>query len=293
MLRRHAPVSRGRGAGRCRGEDPRLHRLPVVDSPTRGPAPTDEYLDKGLRLHDEYRDDPLISTMLAPYAPGPCGDETLCRVRALADELELPVTMQVIEERSLGSARPRTRCSPGSNGSGCCHPLLTAVHMRPELDDGRGSNSAAVSASASCIVAQSNLKLGNGECPVATLKAHDVNVALGTDGAASNNDLSMLDEMRAAACSLTARGLSPTLSPIPAHEWLYAATLNGARALGLAEVIGSLVAGKWADLCCIDLARAAHAAGLRSRGADPVRSVARPSDATSGSRGAAWSRTAA
>jgi 5-methylthioadenosine/S-adenosylhomocysteine deaminase len=64
----------------------------------------------------------------------------------------------------------------------------------------------------------------------------------------------MLDELRAAV--LTARGLFPTLSPIPPHDWLRAATLGGARALGLAEVTGSLVAGKWADLCCIDLSRA-------------------------------------
>jgi 5-methylthioadenosine/S-adenosylhomocysteine deaminase len=64
----------------------------------------------------------------------------------------------------------------------------------------------------------------------------------------------MLAELQSAA--LTARGLTPTPSPIPAHEWLHAATLGGARALGLAEVTGSLVPGKWADLCCVDLARA-------------------------------------
>jgi 5-methylthioadenosine/S-adenosylhomocysteine deaminase len=64
----------------------------------------------------------------------------------------------------------------------------------------------------------------------------------------------MLGEMRTAA--LTARGLLPTLSPIPTYDWLRAATLSGARALGLAEVTGSLVAGKWADICCIDFSRA-------------------------------------
>lgn len=100
---------------------------------------------------------------------------------------------------------------------------------------------------------QSNLKLGNGVCPVGQFKARDINVAIGTDGAASNNDLSMLDEVRSAA--LLARGVHSAHVTIDAHEWLRAATLNGARALGFGEVVGSLTPGKWADLCCIDLNR--------------------------------------
>jgi 5-methylthioadenosine/S-adenosylhomocysteine deaminase len=81
-----------------------------------------------------------------------------------------------------------------------------------------------------------------------------VNIALGTDAAACSNDLSMLEEARTAA--LFERGLFPAAAALSAHEWLRSATLSGARALGLSEVIGSLVAGKWADLACIDLARA-------------------------------------
>jgi 5-methylthioadenosine/S-adenosylhomocysteine deaminase len=92
---------------------------------------------------------------------------------------------------------------------------------------------------------QSNLKLDNGHCPVAALLTRGVNVALGTDGAASNNDLDMLDELRTAALLAG--------NKITAHEWLRIATLNGARSLGLADDIGSLTPGKWADLCCIDL----------------------------------------
>jgi 5-methylthioadenosine/S-adenosylhomocysteine deaminase len=88
---------------------------------------------------------------------------------------------------------------------------------------------------------------------VPALRSYGINVALGTDGAASNNDLSMLDEMRSAA--LLASGLFPDRPQISAHDWLRAATLNGAKALGLAESIGSLGVGKWADLCCIDLGR--------------------------------------
>jgi 5-methylthioadenosine/S-adenosylhomocysteine deaminase len=104
---------------------------------------------------------------------------------------------------------------------------------------------------------QSNLKLGNGVSPIRAIRARGLNVALGTDGAASNNDLSLLDEMRTAA--LLETGIivwqmdgSP---PMTTHDWLRAATLNGAQALGLGDAIGSIEPGKWADLCCIDLAR--------------------------------------
>ena len=101
---------------------------------------------------------------------------------------------------------------------------------------------------------QSNLKLGNGIARIADFRSHGINVTLGTDGAASNNDLSMLDEMRTAAllASGTARDNEAAMN---AHDWLQIATLNGARALCLADQIGSIVPDKWADLCCIDLNR--------------------------------------
>jgi 5-methylthioadenosine/S-adenosylhomocysteine deaminase len=92
---------------------------------------------------------------------------------------------------------------------------------------------------------QSNLKLDNGICPVATLLARGVNVALGTDSAASNNDLDMLDELRTAALLAGTK--------VTAHQWLRIATLNGARSLSLADAIGSVTPSKWADLCCLDL----------------------------------------
>jgi 5-methylthioadenosine/S-adenosylhomocysteine deaminase len=92
---------------------------------------------------------------------------------------------------------------------------------------------------------QSNLKLDNGICPVASLLARGVNVALGTDSAASNNDLDMFDELRTAALLAGTK--------ISAHQWLRIATLNGARSLNQAEAIGSITSGKWADLCCLEL----------------------------------------
>lgn len=224
--------------------------LPVLDAPTPWAGSASECLDKGLKLHDEYRDDPLITTALSPYTSVAVSDETLMRVRRAADELELPMTMHVNETRAEATVRGEPAIARLER-LGLLSPLLTAVHMihLDEADIDRVARGG--SHVAHC--PQSNLKLGNGVCPVPALRARGVNIALGTDGAASNNDLSMLDEMRAAA--LLARGLFPDAPQISAHDWLCTATLGGAQALGLGEFVGSLVPDKWADLCCIDLSR--------------------------------------
>jgi 5-methylthioadenosine/S-adenosylhomocysteine deaminase len=98
---------------------------------------------------------------------------------------------------------------------------------------------------------ESNLKLANGFCPVQELLNSGVNVAIGTDGAASNNDLDMLSEMRSAA--LLAKGITADPRSLPAHAAIAMATLHGARALGIDNVTGSLLPGKEADLIAIDL----------------------------------------
>lgn len=224
--------------------------LPVSDAPTSWAGSADEYLRKGLELHDEYRDDPLVTTAFAPYAPWALSDETLARVRRNADELDAPMQMHVNEtlaETEAGGERTIARLER----LGMLSPLLAAVHMTHLSDE----DIKRVARNGASVVhcPQSNLKLGVGVCRTTALAAHGVNLALGTDGAASNNDLDLLDEMRTAA--LLARGMHGPAAP-DTHAWLRAATLNGARALGLSEVIGSLVPGKWADLCCVDLNRA-------------------------------------
>lgn len=228
--------------------------LPVLDAATLWAESADEYMDKGSRLHDEYRDDPLITTAFAPYSPGALTDETLLRVRRAADELDLPMTMHV-NESHFDATRNGERTLARLDRLGLLSPLLAAVHM-VHLDDD-DLDRAARGGIHIVHCPQSNLKLGNGVSPIRALRARGLNVALGTDGAASNNDLSLLDEMRTAA--LLETGIivwqmdgSP---PMTAHDWLRAATLNGAQALGLGEAIGSIEPGKWADLCCIDLAR--------------------------------------
>jgi 5-methylthioadenosine/S-adenosylhomocysteine deaminase len=243
--------------------------LPVVDGTTVWASSPDEYLEKGLRLHDEYRDEPLITTALAPYAPWAVSDATLERVRRLADELELTTTMHVNESSAEGLGSTESALARLER-IGLLSPLFTAVHMVHVAHKDLERVARAGAHVAHC--PQSNLKLGNGICPVPAMRELGINVTLGTDGAASNNELSMLDEMRTAAL-LASSGL--TAGPaISAHQWLEISTLNGARALGLGDAIGSIVIGKWADLCCIDLDKP-HTQPVHDVAAQLVYSVSR------------------
>jgi len=225
----------------------------LIDFPTAYAGNADEYLAKGLALHDEYRHHPLVHFSFAPHAPYTVSDEPLRRVQVLADELDLPIHMHVHETAgeirdSLQACgrRPLQRLQD----LGLLSPSLTAVHMT-QLDD--KDLEQLVEGGASVIhCPESNLKLASGFCQVQKLLDAGVNVALGTDGAASNNDLDMLGEMRTAA--LLAKAVHGDASALPASEALQMATLNGARALGLGEAIGSLSIGKWADITAVDLA---------------------------------------
>ena len=129
------------------------------------------------------------------------------------------------------------------------NPLLTAVHMTQLLDD-----EIALLAERRVNVVhcpESNLKLASGFCPTVRLLDAGINVALGTDGAASNNDLDMFGEMRTAA--LLGKGVAGNAAVLTAEDALAMATINGARAVGLADEIGSLVPGKRADITCVDV----------------------------------------
>ncbi len=228
--------------------------LVVTDAETRWAATADEYIDKGMSLRDEYKGDPLITAHFAPHAPYSVSDATLMRVRRLADELEIPVSIHLHEtrweiEQSLArnGMRPLARLA----GLGLASPLLVAVHMTQV--DAADIETLANAGAAVVHCPESNLKLGNGVAPLGELLGRGVRVALGTDGAASNNDLDLLGEARTAG--LLASGVGGTPGTVIASDLLRMATLEGARALGLGETIGSLVPGKWADLCCIDLRR--------------------------------------
>jgi 5-methylthioadenosine/S-adenosylhomocysteine deaminase len=224
----------------------------VVDFPTRYGEDADSYIAKGLTLHAHYRDHPLIRTGFAPHSTFAVANPPLERVRTLADELELPVHTHLHETRdevvqSLRDhgKRPLARLE----GLGLVGPGLVAVHMT-QLEDAEIEHLAAAGAHV-VHCPESNLKLASGFCPVARLLAAGINVALGTDGAASNNDLDLLGEMHTAA--LLAKGVAGTAAAVPASQVLRMATINGARALGLEQEIGSIEPGKSADLVALDM----------------------------------------
>ena len=224
----------------------------TIDFPSRYASDADDYLRQGLAARDSLRDDPMIGFTLAPHAPYTVTDDTLRRIAALAEELDLPVHMHVHEtapevEQSLQQhgVRPLQRL----DRLGLVSERLIAVHATQLLDDDiellarRGATVAHCPAS--------NLKLASGIAPTARLLAAGVGLAIGTDGAASNNRLDMLGETALAA--LLAKGAAGDATVMPSWQALECATLGGARALGLDERIGSVEVGKEADLCAVDL----------------------------------------
>ena len=230
--------------------------LIVLDFPSVWAANADEYLHKGLAVHDALKGDPLVRTMFGPHAPYTVSDAPLRKVREYATELGIGIQMHVHETAGevemavqAGGKRPWQRLKelelPG--------PDFIAVHMT-QMTDAEIADAARFGVHvAHC--PESNLKLASGFCPVDKLQKAGVNVALGTDGAASNNDLDLLGEMRIAA--LLAKGVSGDARAVPAARALHMATLGGAKALGLDQEIGSLTKGKSADFIAIDLSAAA------------------------------------
>ena len=224
----------------------------AFEFPTPYAADAHDYLAKGLAARDALKEEPLLSFCMAPHAPYTVSDKTFARVVTIAEELDLPIHIHLHEtqheiDESIAQfkARPLERL----RALGVLGPRLIAVHAvhvnEPEIELlARFGASVAHCPS-------SNLKLASGFAPVAAMLQHGINVGIGTDGAASNNRLDSLQEMRTAA--LLAKAVGNDAEAMPAHAALAAATLHGARALGLEASIGSLAPGKYADLCAIDM----------------------------------------
>lgn len=228
--------------------------LIVIDFPTAWAATTQEYFDKGERVHDHYRHSDLIRTAFAPHAPYTVSDAPIQKVIMLAEELDIPVHMHIHENaQEVSQAMEKDGMTPLQrlHKLGLLSQRLMAVHMT-QLD------AAAIELIARYNVnvihcPESNLKLASGMCPVHALQQAGINVALGTDGSASNNDLDMLGEMRTAA--LIGKGVSGDSRAVPAMTALKMATINAARALDIEKLTGSLKPGKAADVIAIDLDR--------------------------------------
>jgi 5-methylthioadenosine/S-adenosylhomocysteine deaminase len=226
--------------------------LIVLDFPSAWAQNAEEYLHKALAVHDEIREMPLVGSALAPHAPYTVSDEPLRQIAMYSNELDVPVHMHVHETASeVAEAQQKTGKRPLErlDQLNLLNPNLVAVHMT-ELDEFEIERIAEAGVNvAHC--PESNLKLASGFCPVAALLDKGVNVCLGTDGAASNNDLDLLGEMQTAA--LLAKGYGGNASACSARQAIEMATINGARALGMGDRIGSIEPGKLADLIAIDL----------------------------------------
>lgn len=227
--------------------------LPVLEFPSAYAPDADGYLQRGLGVRDSLRDDPLISFALAPHAPYTVSDATFARIVTYAEELGLPIHTHLHETASeVGDGVAVHGCRPLArlNGLGALGPAFMAIHAIHCNDD----DLALLAGHASQVVhcPSSNLKLGSGIAPVSEMLTRGINVALGTDGAASNNRLDLFEEMRIAA--LLAKGVTQDATTLPARKAVEMATLGGARALGLEAVIGSLEIGKSADIIAVAVA---------------------------------------
>jgi 5-methylthioadenosine/S-adenosylhomocysteine deaminase len=225
-----------------------------VKTPWAGTA--DECMQLGRAAHEQFGqqqpNNTLVSFAIAPHSPYMVDDRAFNEIKAWRDSADLRVhihlheTAQEIEDslRDYG-VRPIERLAR----LGLLDERMQAVHMTQMNDHDmallRDHKVSLVTCPAS------NLKLASGFAPIHDALSFDVNVAIGTDGAASNNGLDMLADMRMAA--LLAKGVSRDATALPAQQALRMATLNGARALGIEDETGSLAVGKSADVVAINL----------------------------------------
>ena len=226
--------------------------IPILDFAVPGASSADEALRQAIELFGDLKYHPRIKIAFGPHAPYTVSDENLEKVRVIADELDATIQMHVHEtafevQQSIEvyGERPVARLAR----LGLLGPRFQAVHMTQISDE---DLSLLVENNASVIhCPESNLKLASGFCPVERLWLAGINVAVGTDGAASNNEPDLLGETRTAA--LLAKAVANSATALDAHRALRMATLNGARALGLESEIGSIELGKAADLVAFDL----------------------------------------
>ncbi|HEX7381454.1 MAG TPA: TRZ/ATZ family hydrolase [Nevskiaceae bacterium] len=228
--------------------------LIVIDFPNAWADGAASCISRGIEVHDQVRamGNPLLRTAFAPHAPYTVPDGALLKVRRYATELDIPIHMHVHEtatEVAQAVARDGRRPLERLDALGLLGENFIAVHMTQVLDAEIAQTAGHHFSVVHC--PESNLKLASGFCPVASLLDAGVNVALGTDSAASNNDLDLWGEMHTAA--LLAKGVAGRATALPAAAALHMATLAGARALGLGEETGSLVKGKSADFIAVDL----------------------------------------
>ena len=225
--------------------------FPIFEMPSAWAQNAEEYFDKGLALSDEYRYSPLINTAFGPHAPYTVSNSSFERIVMLAEEIDCNIHVHLHETAfEVASSIEQYGISPIArlNELGALSPRTQAVHMTQLNKD---STKTLLETGASVIhCPTSNLKLASGYCPAADLLAQGVRVALGTDGAASNNTLNLFETLRSAA--LLAKHESGNAATLNASQALRMATLGGAEALGIDDITGSIKIGKQADIIAVD-----------------------------------------
>lgn len=228
--------------------------LPVLQFPNAWARSEEDHIHKGLAFRDSVKNSELITTAFAPHSPYSVTDDGFERVRLYSEQLDLPVHLHLHETATEVSDAVRDtgmRPIERLNKLGIVNSSLQAVHMTQLREDEIELLARYGVQVVHC--PESNMKLASGVCPVQSLTDRDINVALGTDGAASNNDLDMLQEARSA--SLLSKVITGSATSLNAARCLEMMTLQGARFLGLDDVIGSLVPGKKADIVAINMSQ--------------------------------------
>ena len=220
---------------------------PVIDFPTSFGDNPDDYIQKALAIRDNYKAQPLVTVGLGPHAPYTVSDAPLRQIAVIAAELDMPVQIhlhetafEVAQSIEIHGCRPSQRLAQ----LGFLDPRVSCAHMTQvtsdDIDIFRQTGASIVHCP------ESNLKLASGFCPVGQLTEANITVGLGTDGAASNNDLNLQAEMQTAA--LLAKAVASDASTLPAWQALEMATIGSAKALGIDQQTGSIETGKWADI---------------------------------------------
>ena len=226
--------------------------MTVIDVPTAYAKTTDEYFSKAIEFYQQYKNHALITPTWAPHSTYTVSIANLERVKQLADDYKIKINIHLQEtaaEIQGSMEKYKRRPLKVLHDIGMVSPDLIAVHMT-QLDN---SDLEILQATKPNIVhcPESNMKLVSGACPVDTLMQMGINVALGTDGAASNNDLDMIGEMRTASFLGKFTAQNPTA--LSAGQVLKMATQHGAKTLGIDKIVGTLTAGKAADFIAINL----------------------------------------
>lgn len=225
---------------------------PILDFPTNFAQNANEYIQKALTTQDLYKQHPLVTVGLGPHAPYTVSDGPLRQISVIAEELDMPVQIHLHEtEFEVNQSLEQHGCRPSERlaNIGFLSQRVSCAHMTQISDEDITLFKSTDASVVHC--PESNLKLASGFSPVARLLSSGINVGLGTDGPASNNDLNLHSEMQTAA--LLAKAVAQDASALPAWQALEMATIGSAKALGLDKNIGSIEPGKWADMQAIEL----------------------------------------